>query len=53
MADALSPFQRALLEAFFRRSPAFYLTGGAALAGFYLGHRRTEDLDLFTTEDAL
>jgi hypothetical protein len=53
MADTLSPFQRALLEAFFRRASAFYLTGGAALAGFYLGHRRTEDLDLFTTEDAL
>lgn len=53
MADALNPFQRALLEAFFRRAPSFYLTGGAALAGFYLGHRRTEDLDLFTTEDAL
>jgi predicted nucleotidyltransferase component of viral defense system len=53
MVDALSAFQRELLEAFFRRAPAFYLTGGAALAGFYLGHRRTEDLDLFTTEDAL
>jgi hypothetical protein len=53
MADALRPFQRELLEAFFRRAPAFYLTGGAALAGFYLGHRRTEDLDLFTTEEAL
>jgi predicted nucleotidyltransferase component of viral defense system len=53
MTDVLSPLQRALLEAFFRRAPAFYLTGGAALAGFYLGHRRTEDLDLFTTEDAM
>jgi hypothetical protein len=53
MADALSPFQRELLEAFFRRAGDFYLTGGAALAGFYLGHRRTEDLDLFTTQDAL
>lgn len=31
MADTLSPFQRALLEAFFRRAPVFYLTGGAAL----------------------
>ncbi|HEX8704063.1 MAG TPA: hypothetical protein VF815_34845 [Myxococcaceae bacterium] len=40
MADALSAFQRALLEAFFRRAQSFYLTGGAALAGFYLGHRR-------------
>lgn len=53
MADLLSPFQRGVLEAFFRRAPGFYLTGGAALAGFHLGHRRTEDLDLFTTEDAL
>lgn len=53
MADLLSPFQRAVLEGFFRRAPGFYLTGGAALAGFHLGHRRTEDLDLFTTEDVL
>ena len=27
------------------------MTGGAALAGFYLGHRSTEDLDLFTLEN--
>jgi hypothetical protein len=53
MTEVLSPFQRALLEAFFRRAQDFYLTGGAALAGFYLEHRRTNDLDLFTTEDAL
>ncbi len=26
----------------------FYLTGGTALAGFYLGHRYSEDLDFFT-----
>ncbi|MCI0674102.1 MAG: nucleotidyl transferase AbiEii/AbiGii toxin family protein [Myxococcaceae bacterium] len=25
-----------------------FLTGGAALAGFYFGHRGTEDLDLFS-----
>lgn len=25
--------------------------GGAALAGFYLGHRQTADLDLFVTSD--
>lgn len=31
----------------------FYLTGGTALAEFYLGHRRSFDLDLFTTEQAL
>jgi hypothetical protein len=37
-----------LLEAFFSEPSAFFLTGGAALVGFYLGHRLTEDLDLFS-----
>lgn len=49
----LSSLQRDLLEAFFRRESRFFLTGGAALAGFYLGHRDTADLDLFTTGDLL
>ncbi len=31
----------------------FYLTGGTALSGFYLGHRVSYDLDFFTTEEAL
>ncbi len=31
----------------------FYLTGGTALAEFYLGHRFSFDLDLFTAEAAL
>lgn len=31
----------------------FYLTGGTALGEFYLGHRRSFDLDLFTTEQSL
>ncbi len=31
----------------------FFLTGGAALVGYYLGHRRTEDLDLFTLENEI
>jgi predicted nucleotidyltransferase component of viral defense system len=39
------------LKLFFEREHAFYLTGGAALAGFHLQHRRTDDLDLFTSED--
>lgn len=26
----------------------FYLTGGTALAGFYLHHRYSEDLDFFS-----
>lgn len=45
--DPLSLLQHDLLEAFFARTQGFFLTGGAALAGFYLRHRETEDLDLF------
>ena len=46
----LDRLQRDLLEAFFERETRFFLTGGAALAGFHLGHRSTQDLDLFTTQ---
>ena len=42
-----------MLEAFFRREQRFFLSGGAALVGFHLGHRDTDDLDLFVTEDVL
>jgi hypothetical protein len=45
----LTPLQVDLLEAFFAREQRFVLTGGAALAGFYFGHRETEDLDFFGT----
>lgn len=45
----LSPLQEDVLAAFFRRERRFFVTGGAALAGFHLHHRRTADLDLFTT----
>lgn len=48
--DKLTPLQRDLLAAFFGHERRFFLTGGAALAGFYLGHRATDDLDLFTHE---
>jgi len=41
-----------VLRAFFARESGFFLTGGAALAGFHLGHRPTTDLDLFTLDDA-
>jgi predicted nucleotidyltransferase component of viral defense system len=47
MAD-LSPLQREVLRAFFARERGFFLTGGGALAGYYLHHRSTDDLDLFT-----
>ena len=53
MSTGLDRFQRDLLEAFFAREQRFFLTGGAALVGFYLHHRQTLDLDLFTTEDHL
>jgi predicted nucleotidyltransferase component of viral defense system len=49
----LDDLQRAFLAAFFQREERFYLTGGAALVGFYLGHRQTPDLDLFTLDDVI
>ena len=49
----LNALQEDFLNAFFGREDRFFLTGGAALVGFYLGHRETHDLDLFTVEDAL
>ena len=49
----LTPFQQQVLELFFHRERGFFLTGGAALAGFHLKHRHTEDLDLFTVEENL
>ena len=47
----LTRLQREVLDGFFERERGFFLTGGAALAGFYLGHRTTDDLDLFTAQD--
>jgi hypothetical protein len=53
VSDKLNDLQNDFLKAFFDREARFYLTGGAALVGFHLGHRETRDLDLFTLEDAL
>ncbi len=53
MSSGLDRLQQDLLRAFFAREQRFFLTGGAALVGFYLHHRETLDLDLFTTEDNL
>lgn len=54
MPDSLlTPLQLEVLTAFFRREQRFFLSGGAALAGFHLVHRRTHDLDLFTTDQLL
>lgn len=49
----LDRLQRDLLTAFFRTPSSFFLTGGAALAGCYLGHREMLDLVLFTADDDL
>ena len=53
MHSKLGPLQQKFLQAFFTREKRFFLSGGAALAGFYLGHRETHDLDLFTLMDVI
>ena len=49
----LSDYQIEILKYFFTSSlgKQFFLTGGTGLAAFYLGHRLSKDLDLFTIED--
>jgi hypothetical protein len=49
--NLLTSLQRDFLVGFFRQTQAFFLTGGTALAAFYLFHRRSEDLDLFTLRE--
>ncbi len=51
MSKVLTPFQAKFLDIFFRQeeSNEFFLTGGTALAEYYLTHRYSDDLDLFTT----
>lgn len=51
----LTSLQKKFLTAFFA-SPLggeFFLSGGTALAAFYLRHRRSQDLDLFTLNQKL
>lgn len=49
----LNSFQRKVLQLFKTSvlSNKFYLSGGTALAEFYLKHRLSEDLDFFTQEE--
>ena len=42
------PLLQALRHVFAQRIDGCMLVGGTALAGFYAGHRRSDDLDLFT-----
>jgi hypothetical protein len=52
-ASILTPLQHEALDAFFSTAlgSRFFLTGGTALAEYYLQHRYSDDLDLFTTDD--
>ena len=47
MPSTLSPLQNSILASVSHSPDAWRLTGGGALAGYHLGHRTTEDLDLF------
>lgn len=49
-SKVLTALKRDFLRAFFARNQSFFLTGGSALGIFYLEHRVSYDLDLFTTE---
>lgn len=51
----LTPIQTVCLDIFaaLPDQAHFYLSGGTALAEFYLGHRLSFDLDLFTAEEPL
>lgn len=51
----LTPLQEKILKIFTRvpDSEYFYLTGGTALSAFYLKHRKSHDLDFFTSEEEI
>ncbi len=51
--NALNNLQKDFLREFFKRENRFFLSGGAALVGFYFGHRETHDLDLFTLDNEI
>lgn len=51
--EILTPLQKKFIELFAKNKPLknrFYLTGGTALAAYYLNHRYSEDLDFFSLE---
>ncbi len=49
----LLPHQVEILKLFFSYpiSRQFFLTGGTALAAFYLGHRKSQDFDFFSLDE--
>jgi hypothetical protein len=48
-SKACTPLKRDVLNAWFAKDSRYFLTGGSALGLFYLHHRKSYDLDLFTT----
>jgi len=53
--EILTSLQKKFLQEFFRTylGEKFFLGAGTALAAFYLYHRRSEDIDLFTLDQDL
>ncbi len=49
-SSAITPLKREFLKSFFAKEKRFFLTGGSALGLFYLQHRFSYDLDLFSSE---
>ena len=49
----LTPLQSKILDYLFSENFPFFLTGGTALSAYYLYHRYSDDLDLFTVEDGV
>jgi Nucleotidyl transferase AbiEii toxin, Type IV TA system len=47
-SNLLTSLKRDFLVSFFKTDRNFFLTGGSALGVFYLQHRFSQDLDLFT-----
>lgn len=54
-ARILSPFHKKVLSVFasIEESQAFYFTGAMALAAYHLGHRVSEDIDVFCPTENL
>jgi predicted nucleotidyltransferase component of viral defense system len=50
-SSASTPLKRDFLKSFFVHEKRFFLTGGSALGLFYLQHRFSYDLDLFSKEN--
>ena len=51
--EILRDWQKATIEYVFAQPDAahFYLSGGTALAAYYLNHRASDDLDFFSEQD--